>query len=242
MNKTSIEWCDLTWNPVTGCKHGCPYCYARKIAERFIGSKAWPQGFKPTFHSERLNDPAKVKKPQTIFVCSMADLFGEWVLLEWVAKVFQSECMGGHTFIHLTKNPSNMMRLFCQWQRRVPSEEESLLGMPYHWFGTTVTGTDDAYRIDQIRQFPHPHRFISFEPLLSDPGNIDLTDIQQVIIGAQTNPYIPPPGDAVRRIVRAAYESGTKVFFKNSMSGVHWMGESHYVNTHELCWKVNKPL
>ena len=32
---TKIEWCDYTWSPVTGCKHGCPYCYARKIAERY---------------------------------------------------------------------------------------------------------------------------------------------------------------------------------------------------------------
>lgn len=35
MNKTKIEWCDSTWNPVTGCLHNCEYCYARKIAERF---------------------------------------------------------------------------------------------------------------------------------------------------------------------------------------------------------------
>lgn len=35
MNKTKIEWCDYTWNPLTGCKHDCPYCYARKVAKRF---------------------------------------------------------------------------------------------------------------------------------------------------------------------------------------------------------------
>lgn len=35
MNKTKIDWCDSTWNPVTGCLHGCEYCYARTIAERF---------------------------------------------------------------------------------------------------------------------------------------------------------------------------------------------------------------
>lgn len=37
MEKTRIDWCDSTWNPVTGCKHGCEYCYARGIAERFRG-------------------------------------------------------------------------------------------------------------------------------------------------------------------------------------------------------------
>ena len=35
MKNTKIEWCDMTWNPVTGCQHGCKYCYARRIADRF---------------------------------------------------------------------------------------------------------------------------------------------------------------------------------------------------------------
>ncbi len=118
MNKTKIEWCDSTWNPVTGCLHGCEYCYAQKIANRFgtinkmIESAAeeginldskyfsnpdyfselneavrdengkiepYPTNFYPTLHKYRLDDPQKWKKPRTIFVCSMADLFGDWV-------------------------------------------------------------------------------------------------------------------------------------------------------------------
>ena len=85
LNKTKIEWCDRTWNPVTGCLHGCSYCYARKIAERFKGTKAWPDGFKPIFRPERLDDPIiEYGTEQSIFVCSMADLFGEWVPKEWI--------------------------------------------------------------------------------------------------------------------------------------------------------------
>ena len=68
MQKTKIEWCDYTWNPVVGCKHGCSYCYARKISTRFNGN------FEPTFYPKRLNDKMP-KKPSKIFVCSMADLF-----------------------------------------------------------------------------------------------------------------------------------------------------------------------
>ena len=112
MNKTKIEWCDSTWNPVTGCKHDCPYCYARRISARYGGwttggkkitanfGKApaelkdplllehsdgkvtvapYPFGFEPTFHRYRLDEPARKTKGQTIFVCSMADLFGKWV-------------------------------------------------------------------------------------------------------------------------------------------------------------------
>ncbi len=35
MNKTKIDWAEMSWNPVTGCRHGCPYCYARRTAHRF---------------------------------------------------------------------------------------------------------------------------------------------------------------------------------------------------------------
>ena len=35
MNKTKIDWATMSWNPVTGCRHGCPYCYARRTATRF---------------------------------------------------------------------------------------------------------------------------------------------------------------------------------------------------------------
>jgi hypothetical protein len=37
MNKTRIEWCDFTYNPITGCRHACEYCYARRQAQRFCG-------------------------------------------------------------------------------------------------------------------------------------------------------------------------------------------------------------
>lgn len=132
-SKTKIDWCDSTWNPVTGCLHGCEYCYARRIAERFrareiydpecqcqrnliergmlkgigkplelnypweqknkdgsITNAAYPFGFTPTFHRYKLDEPQRWKKPRTIFVCSMADLFGEWVPDEWIKQVFEA--------------------------------------------------------------------------------------------------------------------------------------------------------
>ena len=96
MNKSKIEWCDMTWNPVTECLHNCEYCYAEKIAKRFGDGwglerntrflempakpiNPYPDKFNPSFHKYRLNEPTKIKKPQNVFVCSMADLFGEWI-------------------------------------------------------------------------------------------------------------------------------------------------------------------
>ena len=136
MQKSKIEWCDSTWNPVTGCLHGCEYCYARRIAARFghhhhedgtnhylgepmaytpLGKDEridpYPFSFDPTFHSYRLCEPCH-HRGQNIFVCSMADLFGEWVPDGWIAKVLDA-CLDSpqNRYLFLTKNPSRYMEL-----------------------------------------------------------------------------------------------------------------------------------
>jgi len=88
INCTGIEWTDYTWNPITGCLHGCPYCYAKKITKRF--PKNYPNGFNPTFYPERLDDPGKVKKPSMIFTVSMGDMFGSWVDIAWIEKIIET--------------------------------------------------------------------------------------------------------------------------------------------------------
>ena len=87
MNKTKIDWATMSWNPVTGCRHGCPYCYARRTARRFdagcadpaplpgglhvltekIKATPYPYGFEPTMHRYRLNQPERQEEPQTVF-------------------------------------------------------------------------------------------------------------------------------------------------------------------------------
>ena len=154
MNKSKIEWCDSTWNPVTGCLNGCEYCYARKIAERFgcasethcnvcVGEECqsitegvgkihyleeqiydvdrghnapYPFEFDPTFHKYRLNEPARMKKPRNIFVCSMADLFGEWVPDEWIMEVFKAcDNAPQHNYLFLTKNPKRYEKVLNKY-------------------------------------------------------------------------------------------------------------------------------
>jgi hypothetical protein len=83
MNRTKIEWTDFSWNPIVGCKHGCWYCYAKKLCQRF--KKIFPNGFEPTFYHERLTEPWDYLKPSKIFVCSIADLFASWTPTAWRA-------------------------------------------------------------------------------------------------------------------------------------------------------------
>lgn len=219
MNKTKIEWCDYTWNPVTGCLHGCPYCYARKISERF----KWNGGFHPVFHPDRLNDPAKVKKPQTIFVSSMGDLFGDWVPDEWIYDVVKAcNLAPWHTYIFLTKNPARYNRL------------PAAIFLGNKWFGTSVTKQEDYHRIMSIRSLPDWIKtFVSFEPLLEEL-DLDLYNVNQVIIGAQTNPTIEVTEAMVRPIGAAAGQS-IPVFCKDSMP--KWAKCRR-----ELLWSVNKSL
>ncbi len=93
MNKTKIEWCDYTWNPVTGCLHRCgDFCYAKKMAYRLKGRYGYPadEPFRPTFRPERIREPLEVKKSSKIFVVSMGDLFGDWVPSEWINSVLDT--------------------------------------------------------------------------------------------------------------------------------------------------------
>jgi protein gp37 len=248
MNKTNIEWCDMTFNPVTGCLHGCPYCYARERVKQFQGydlegkitifnpydgpavldnpltvtSKygkarraAFPYGFDPTLHMYRLDEPAKKSSPVTIFVCSMSDLFGEWVPDEWIEKVFDS-CRQApwHRYLFLTKNPGRYLRL--EADGKLPLEHN-------FWYGSTVTGPDKYYF------FSDRHRtFLSVEPILEpfDVIDIDLDGIDLVILGAETghreNKAIPERG-WVQGIVDVCRESDVPVFMKGSIAP-YWDG------------------
>jgi len=116
-NRTNdnIEWALWTWNPVTGCKHNCKYCYAKDIANRFFKEK-----FEPTFHEKRLLAPENTNIPKddyvgehNVFVCSMADLFGKWVPNEWIEKVFAAieKSPKWWNYILLTKNPERYLKL-----------------------------------------------------------------------------------------------------------------------------------
>ena len=207
-----IGWCDATWNPVTGCKNNCEWCYARKLAEgRLKGRFGYEHGFEPTFHPERLREPYKRKLPTRIFVSSMGDLFGGWVKEWWVSVVMEVVYDNPqHTFQFLTKFPDNVAG-FMEFAH-VPMLPKNM------WIGTSVTCTDDLWRIDHMRKVVGGKRFVSFEPLLGEIRNPDLSNIDWIIIGAQTgNHRVVPASGWVSHLTWWAKEHDIPVFQKNNL-------------------------
>lgn len=283
--KTKVDWCDSTWNPVTGCLHGCEYCYARRIAERFGGCwrldlppdtswrgnvgerklmgdyarhndgkchvldepeiecavfdppsgyrgkvKPYPYYFSPTFHRYRLGEPQSWKKPRNIFVCSMADLFGEWVPDAWIREVFEAcEAAPQHRYLFLTKNPARYMELAANGA--ITKDQSNF------WFGSTVTTPEMPF-------FWHNevHTFVSIEPILApfkdltDDGIDPVSKVKWIIVGAETGNRknkVVPRKSWIDEIVRTAKKTGTPVFMKDSLRDL--MGDDF---RQEFPWEV----
>lgn len=253
MKKTKIEWCDSTWNPVVGCLHTCEYCYARRIAERFktpgvtVGEtvvgmvldepfkdefgrrQAYPFGFTPTLHSYRLEEPQRLEKPRTIFVCSMADLFGEWVPNRWVEEVFEAcEKAPQHRYLFLTKNPQRYIDLASAG--KLPAKDNM-------WYGTTIeTPCQEAFWSD------NHHTFVSVEPILmpfDEPtfeGGITQRT-EWAILGAETGNRkgkVTPRWWWIESMVKELKKNGKRVFMKDSLIPI--VGEENMLR--ELPWEA----
>ena len=181
--KSKIEWTENTWNPVTGCtkiSDGCKNCYASRMAYRLesMGNSKYSKGFEVALHDYCLEDPLQWKKPKLIFVNSMSDLFHEDIPLEFIQKVFRvMNKASWHVFQVLTKRTERLLAVAedLQWTENI-------------WQGVTVESEKYRNRIDHLRKVPAQTKFISFEPLISDIKNIDLSGIDWAIVGGESGP------------------------------------------------------
>jgi protein gp37 len=173
---TKIEWVARpgttpeSWNPVSGCSpksEGCHNCYAERMARRLAGRCGYPEQphhFDVTLHPDRLDIPLRWRKPRTVFVCSMSDLFHKDISDKYIDRVFQvmAEANRSHTFLLLTKRPERMRALWTDWI------ENGLGGIvPRNVWGlVTVENQDEAWRVIELLQTPFAIRGVSCEPLL----------------------------------------------------------------------------
>lgn len=195
--KTSIEWADATWNPVTGCtkiSSGCKNCYAERLAERFRGVEGhyYENGFDVRLRPEKLEEPLRWKKSKRIFVCSMSDLFHKHIPEDFRARIFETmEKAEHHKFLLLTKRPKSMYLFlkerYCRGRLDWP--------IPSHfWCGTSIENQRTAPRARELCWLPrYLVKFLSLEPLLEDVADeIWMDDIRWVIVGGESGPGARP--------------------------------------------------
>lgn len=184
-DKTGIEWTEATWNPVTGCSkvsQGCKHCYAERDWARMSRVPAYI-GRKFTdvrWHYDRLEIPARWKKPRLIFVNSMSDLFHESVPFDFILRVFEVMAEADwHTYQVLTKRPERVLE-FVNWCGSTIPE--------FIWMGVSVEDQATAdERIPLLLKMPAAVRWISAEPLL---GPIDLRFTNGLVHGCDGADYL----------------------------------------------------
>ncbi len=226
-----VDWAWWTWNPVTGCWHGCPYCYARDIAHRFYDTN-----FEPTFYPDRLNAPRNMK-PMTaqriqneankrrvrfedalifsknVFTCSMSDLFGKWVPEDWILQVFES----------VKKSPEWNFLFLTKFPQRLQEINDKLGGFPENvWVGTTVdTQSRVALAEKAFKNIDAKVKWLSIEPMLEPLNFSSLEMFDLIAIGGQSRttkePEFQPEWIWVEDLLAQARKSNTSVYFKENL-------------------------
>jgi protein gp37 len=180
---SSIEWTEVTWNPVTGCSKvspGCKNCYADRMARRLkaMGNHRYRNGFELALQPDLLEAPLRWKTPRMIFVNSMSDLFHPRVPISFISEVFQvMNSAHWHIFQLLTKRSERLERLSekLNWSKNI-------------WIGTSVENSDYIYRIEHLIKVDAHIRFISIEPLLGPIVHLPVSGIDWVIVGGESGP------------------------------------------------------
>jgi len=212
-----IEWLNRpgtvgeTWSPVTGCtpiSEGCAHCWAKRMAKRLAGRWGYPEApheFDVTLHPDKLEEPLRWKKPRTVFVVSMGDLFHEDVPREWIESVLSvcAQADRKHTFMFLTKRPERMLEIMLEWQ-------EAQGHLPGNWWGLVTAENQQRAdeRIPLLLKCPFAVRGVSIEPMLGPvdtlpfpyetdsggfspqgyPLDVTVPGLDWVIVGPETGP------------------------------------------------------
>lgn len=207
---STIEWTEMTWNPVTGCNKvssGCKFCYAERMAKRLksMGVKQYRQGFKLTLAPQVINLPHSWRLPRTVFVNSMSDLFHRDVPFQYIEKVFKvMNDTPRHTYQVLTKRSDRLLEVATalNWTANI-------------WMGVSVEEEKVSHRICDLIATPAAIKFLSVEPLIAPLKNLYLDKIDWVIVGGESGPGARPlKKEWVMDIFTQCRAAKTKFFFK----------------------------
>jgi protein gp37 len=206
----SVGWARYTTNPERGCEIDCPYCYARDLA-RF-----YPEGFAPVFVPEILSAAANTLVPKeaeydvsyrNVFVCSMGDLFGNWVPDEWIEAVLKMARENPQwNFLFLTKVPQRMAEF------EFPDNA---------WAGTTVDHQRRVRNAEQaMAKVKAGKRWASIEPM-ETRIEMDFSIFDWVVIGgasksSQTPQWVPPHVWVYETTIKAK-AAGCAVYHKSNL-------------------------
>jgi protein gp37 len=210
MAKSTIEWTESTWNPITGCTKisaGCKNCYASILSKRLqaMGQKKYQNGFAPTMHPDTLGDPFKWKNGKLVFVNSMSDSFHKEFPLSFIQQMFNvMNETPRHTYQVLTKRAERLEELstFLNWTDNI-------------WMGVSVENEKTIDRIEHLRKTGAKVKFLSCEPLIGPLTNINLEGIDWVIVGGESGPNSRPmEKEWVEDIQQQCEKAGVAFFFK----------------------------
>jgi protein gp37 len=216
-----IEWAQKSWNPIVGCKHDCPYCYARDITTRY--PDAFPHGFEPAFRPYMLNAPRNTSLPKDamfdaryshVFAGSMTDWFGRWVPSEWIEAVLAT----------MRDNPIWKFLCLSKFPKRM-AEFDLPTNM---WAGTTVDLQARVANAEMAfgklaERNPTGIRWLSIEPLLEPLVFKRLNLFKWVVIGGASKssktPAFHPPFPWIIDIYAQAKAAGCQVYMKTNLLG-----------------------
>lgn len=226
--KTTIEWTQTTWNPVTGCTKispGCKHCYAESFSKRLVAMRQhrYRNGFKLTLQPDIVTRPLSWKKPQLIFVNSMSDLFHKDIPEDYILEIFKvMKQAHWHTFQVLTKRSERLRELAPRlpWPKNV-------------WMGVSVEDQKRTSRIHDLVNTPAQTKFLSIEPMLEALPHLPLTGIHWVIVGGESG-LRPRPMDPswVIDVQQQCFTQDVPFFFKQ------WGGRNKKKNGRLLLGKT----
>lgn len=211
---SGIEWTEATWNPVTGCNKvspGCKFCYAERMAKRLqaMGQQNYRDGFALTLQPHMVELPLRWKKPRTIFVNSMSDLFHDDVPLDFIQPVFDvMRRAHWHRFQVLTKRAERLAEL-----------DASLVWAPNIWMGVSVESEKYVHRIEYLQKTRAAVKFLSLEPLLGPLPKLDLRGIHWAIVGGESGPGSRPIDPAWVFDIRDQCQAAKVPFFFKQWGG-----------------------